>query len=371
MTGYPPPSYPPPPQHPPPVYPPPGGAGYVPGLGYGFSFSKPTDVLGRRIGAYAIDLAIGFVIFIVMFFALASSSTHPTSADATRFCDTLNDDPDLICTASGTSAYLIDTTELSAIMLAEGGFLFVNFVLLTGLTGFSLGKLLTGVRVVHEDSGRPCGVPRALLRTILLFVPDLGGIVGIFFAATRPDRRRIGDMAASTLVIHKRSLGHPLARPAPGPVVYAPGYPGGYGPSPGYPPAGSSPWGTPTPAPPWAAPPPPTPMPPSAPVERFPDFGGEPVTDPDATTVFDTSIPTDRHDVVGEPPAPEPARSAPAESTRAPDRRPAASTEPEPSTPGVDAPHWDTRRNTYIQWDPELAAWMQWDYAKNEWQRMK
>ena len=51
--------------------------------------------------------------------------------------------------------------------------------------------------------------------------------LGIFFAATRPDRRRVGDMAASTLVIHKRSLGHPLARPAPGPVVYAPGYPGG------------------------------------------------------------------------------------------------------------------------------------------------
>ena len=382
MTGYPPPSYPPPSSYPPPAYPPPGGAAYAPGVGYGVSYSKPTDVIGRRIGAYAIDLAIGFVIFIIMFFALASSSSFQSSRDATRFCDSLNDDPDLICTASGTSAYVIDTTELGAIMLAEGGFVLVNFVLLTGLTGFSLGKLITGVRVVHEDSGRACGVPRALLRTILLVVPDIGGLVGIIFAASRPDRRRIGDLAASTLVVHKRSFGHPLARAVPGPVIYAPGYPGGYGPVPGYPPAPASPWGTPTPAPPWAAPPPPTPAPPAAPVESFPDFGPPPAIDPDATSVFDTSSPTDRHDVVtDDETAPEPARATAAESTRAPERgaperatpeRAApAKDEPSPSTPGVGAPHWDTKRNTYIQWDPELTSWMQWDSANNEWQRMK
>jgi len=82
MTGYPPPppSFPPRSPYPPPAFPPAGGAAYLPGAGYGVTHSRPTDVMGRRIGAYAIDLAIAFVIFMVMFFALASTSDFNTTA---------------------------------------------------------------------------------------------------------------------------------------------------------------------------------------------------------------------------------------------------------------------------------------------------
>jgi uncharacterized RDD family membrane protein YckC len=404
----------------------------MPGVGYGIAHSKPTDVLGRRIGAYAIDVGIGLVIFFVMFFALASTQSFDTARQATAFCDQLNDDPDMLCTASGTSTYVIDSTELGAIMLALSGYLIVNFVLLTGLTGFSLGKVMTGVRVVNQHTGHRCGIGRALLRTVLLVVPDIGGLVGVIVAATNSERRRVGDMAAGTLVVHKRALGQPPLQPTGAPYVYTPGYPSGYPPGYGYPAppswpapgtqAPAPPWpapATPAPPPPWAAPTPPPPQPATPAVEPWPDFG-RPPADPDATTVFDTTSPTDRHHVVDDeradpardrPGAPrEPAEAAPTVATSTPRPSPAPThpeakppsaepvatapstdpatktaateagaqasatpraTEPSESTPGVGAPHWDTKRNTYIQWDPDLSAWMQWDYAKNEWQPMR
>jgi len=373
MTGYPPP----PPSYPPrsPYPPPPGGAAYLPGAGYGVAYSRPTDVMGRRVGAYAIDLVIAFVIFFVMFFALASSPEFNTAAEATAFCDRLSDtNPDLTCTASGTTAYVIDSTEVGAIMLAEAGFALVNFVLLTGLTGFSLGKLMTGIRVVNQETGQRCGVVRAFLRTILLAIPDLFGAVGIIVAASSTDHRRVGDMAASTLVVHKRALGQPLARTVYGPAIYSPGgvpggAPGGAPMPPGYGSAApQSPWvgsGTAAPPTPWTAPTPapPRPPPPGA-AESWPDFGTPAVTDPDATSVFDTSSPTDTHVVVDDE-----LTEASAETGAKP--RPAPTGEGGEPAPGVGAPHWDTKRNTYIQWDPELEAWMQWDYAKNEWLGMK
>ncbi len=51
---------------------------------------------------------------------------------------------------------------------------FVEVTLLTGTLGFSIGKRITGLKVVDPD-GRPIGVPRAALRTVLLclFVPAI------------------------------------------------------------------------------------------------------------------------------------------------------------------------------------------------------
>jgi uncharacterized RDD family membrane protein YckC len=352
----------------------------MPGAGYGVTYSRPTDVMGRRIGAYAIDLGIALVIFFVMFFALASSPNFATSADATDFCDNINDDSGVICTPSGTTAYVVDSTEVNAILLAETGFFVVNFVLLTGLTGFSLGKLMVGLRVVHQQTGRVCGVPRALLRTILWVVPDIFGAVGVIVAATTPDHRRVGDMAANTLVIHKRAVGQPIVRPGYAPSVYTPG---GYSsgvpmPTPGYGyPGQQPPWPSQpatAPPPPWGMPvPPPAPAAPPAPnAPSWPDFGTPPITDPDATSVFDTTSPTDTHPVVDES-ATKAKVGAEAKVDVAPTSESKSESKSEGSepAPGVGAPHWDTKRNTYIQWDPELNAWMQWDYAKSEWHGMK
>jgi uncharacterized RDD family membrane protein YckC len=66
--------------------------------------------------------------------------------------------------------------------------------LLTAFTGFTIGKRLLGLRVVRLD-GRPVGLPRALVRTLLLM---------LVVPAMMMDRdlRGLQDKAANTVVVH-------------------------------------------------------------------------------------------------------------------------------------------------------------------------
>ena len=69
----------------------------------------------------------------------------------------------------------------------------VEDYLLTALTGLTLGKRLTGIRVARLD-GRPVGFGWALVRTLLLLcvIPPL---------VTDRDLRGLHDRAANTVVI--------------------------------------------------------------------------------------------------------------------------------------------------------------------------
>jgi uncharacterized RDD family membrane protein YckC len=69
----------------------------------------------------------------------------------------------------------------------------VEEFLLTALTGFTIGKRLLGLRVVRLD-GRPVGLPRAFVRTVLLM---------LVVPAMMMDRdlRGLQDKAANTVVV--------------------------------------------------------------------------------------------------------------------------------------------------------------------------
>ena len=73
------------------------------------------------------------------------------------------------------------------------GFFVLEVGLLTGLVGFSIGKRLLGMRIENPD-GRPIGVPRALLRTLLLCTV-LPAIV------MTDDKRGMHDLAAGSRVV--------------------------------------------------------------------------------------------------------------------------------------------------------------------------
>lgn len=72
-------------------------------------------------------------------------------------------------------------------------FFVVEVALLTGLVGQSIGKRLLGLRV-ENPAGRPIGVPRALLRTVLLSMV-LPAII------MTDDKRGLHDLASGARVI--------------------------------------------------------------------------------------------------------------------------------------------------------------------------
>jgi len=102
--------------------------------------------------------------------------------------------------------------------------LVLYFPVLEGLTGKSIGKVVTGTVVVDELGFRP-GILRATIRTAfrLLEVNPLlaggapDGVVVLLFKS----RQRLGDMAARTFVLKKSDL--PLLVAADGPSTTKPG----------------------------------------------------------------------------------------------------------------------------------------------------
>jgi uncharacterized RDD family membrane protein YckC len=76
------------------------------------------------------------------------------------------------------------------------------YVLLEGFTGRTVGKLVVGIRVVDAETGGRPGLVSGLVRTLLRMIDGIFGyLVGLIVVVNSKNRRRLGDMAAKTLVI--------------------------------------------------------------------------------------------------------------------------------------------------------------------------
>lgn len=213
--------------------------------------TDPTAVFGRRVLAAVID----GVVVLVPGGAIASSQMEYITRDRVgagfnHFCSDFMEQEGGTCVQFGDRAYFNDN-EVSVGNLAFLGLAFLLFVIIQGLTGWTVGKLVTGLRTVKED-GSVVGIPKALVRWLLWVVDALPclGLVGGITALTTKGHRRVGDMAAKTFVVQASAAGSPIVVPgltaAPTsftPMTNAgPGAPGGWG---APPPAGAPP----TPAP--------------------------------------------------------------------------------------------------------------------------
>jgi len=276
--------------------------------------SDPTKVIGRRVLATLIDAALVLVPVIV----LVTSSIEYLPEDrldrsGSQFCDDyLDADSGRLCfdmTDVDDRVYFIDSAPNGANLL----FLVLSvlmLVVLQGLTGWTIGKLVTGIRTVRDD-GRPPGLLKALVRWLLWIVdgfPYLLPLVGFITAVTTVGHRRVGDMAAGTYVVRASAAGSPIVVPGltapPPPAGHAPGVP----------------WGTTTPP--------------------SPDAGRGTTTPPTPGTSWGDA-----------------ATSAP---------QPTSTTTPASAS----GPQWDEARGTYIQWDPAQGAWLQWDESTRAWVRI-
>jgi uncharacterized RDD family membrane protein YckC len=76
------------------------------------------------------------------------------------------------------------------------------YMLLEGIFGRTVGKLVTGIRVIDAKTGRTPGMFTVLIRTLLRIIDGIGGyLLGWIVVVLNDRRRRLGDMAADTLVI--------------------------------------------------------------------------------------------------------------------------------------------------------------------------
>ena len=138
------------------------GSAFYPGQQFGLPEFGRGSVAGwsRRFGGLLIDWLVSSVIAIAFFY-------HPQAGHA--------------------------ASVLSQPRLWTPAVFGVQDCLLTAFTGFTIGKRLTGLRVVRLD-GRPVGLPRAFVRTLLLM---------LVVPAMMMDRdlRGFQDKAAKTIVI--------------------------------------------------------------------------------------------------------------------------------------------------------------------------
>jgi hypothetical protein len=126
----------------------------------------------------------------------------------------------------------------SVLLVVFAGFL--DLVVLQSVTGASIGKLCTRLRVV-EVRGNEARFLRVLGRWLFLVV-DLGClVVGVVSTLVTHPHRRVGDLVCGTYVVGVASVGQPVVAPPPASVydTVPPAYaaPVGAPPPPG--------WGTP------------------------------------------------------------------------------------------------------------------------------
>jgi uncharacterized RDD family membrane protein YckC len=271
--------------------------------------ADPTAVFGRRVLAFLIDSAL---ILVPTLLALSASFEYLDESriqgDPAAFCEDYMDDVGGLCVDLADvndRVYFSEGTDAASTLIFWGGSLLL-LVVLQGMTGWTVGKLVTGIRTVRED-GRPPGLGRALGRWILLVVDMFPcvGLVGLITAGTSTGHRRVGDMAVKTFVVRSQAAGAPIRVPGMATSAAA-----GYGDT----------WSQPSP-PPGAA------------------WGPSPTASPSSWD---------------QPVAPAPSQW---------DQGPAATSAP--AAPG--GPQWDDARGTYIQWDPAQGRWLQWDEANRRW----
>lgn len=90
-------------------------------------------------------------------------------------------------------------TDEPRLLMAIGITILVNSVVLVGLFGVSLGRILMGLRVVDaRNRDRSPGLARALLR-FLLVVPTIPATAMVFLLG---QRRGVHDLAAGTTVVY-------------------------------------------------------------------------------------------------------------------------------------------------------------------------
>lgn len=177
-------------------------------------------LLARRAGAFVVHVLLFAVVMIgsSRYIADFRQETVPAAfrGENVDLCDVVARAADAqtsICFRLGNTLYSSTSPNAPAKILAPAILvMFLNSVVVAGVRGASLGMSLLGLRVVRRDTGEPAGVDRQFVRWVLWFVDGFAAfVVGITATLTTVGQRRVGDLAAGTVVVAERSVGTPPA----------------------------------------------------------------------------------------------------------------------------------------------------------------
>jgi uncharacterized RDD family membrane protein YckC len=157
-------------------------------------FSTPESVeleftlagIGNRAWALIIDYHVLTVIMVVFFIVWTVVSVQLSDLWVKIF-------------GSGVALWLIAIAFVITFVIYAGYFVFFE----TLWQGQTPGKRVVKIRVVRDD-GRPIGLKQATLRG-LLRVFDEFLFIGAFLIALSPHEKRLGDLAAGTIVIQAQT----------------------------------------------------------------------------------------------------------------------------------------------------------------------
>lgn len=163
--------------------------------------ADPTAVVGRRIVAWFVDLALYVGYLAVIVALLADRHPHRSCKAATGGASVSQ------CLRIGDTAWVVQGGRLAIELVLLAVWFVVVYGFMQGRTGGSPGKLMCGLRVVHPD-GRAVDVGASLLRSILWIADGfpyvLGPVVGGVAMVSARGHRRLGDQVADTIVVDRR-----------------------------------------------------------------------------------------------------------------------------------------------------------------------
>lgn len=169
---------------------------------------EPTRVVGRRVAAFLIDGLLLWGVSIALFIATADQVPVETITDSASTLNLeVNGDRWLL---EGSSATLFGVLVGAAWLIYLG--------VVPGLTGWTPGKLLVGVRVVGTDGGR-VGAARGVVRSLGWIVDGfpyfLPGLTGFIVAQSTRRHQRVGDQVATSFVVRSGTVPEADERPLP------------------------------------------------------------------------------------------------------------------------------------------------------------
>jgi uncharacterized RDD family membrane protein YckC len=105
-------------------------------------------------------------------------------------------------TMAGATSFALYGAEAYPLLGAGGVIFLLYFVILEGMWGATVGKMVMKIKVVRED-GSACGLMPALIRNILRIIDALPFlyIIGLIFMSRSDKKQRLGDRVAKTVVV--------------------------------------------------------------------------------------------------------------------------------------------------------------------------